>query len=206
MKIIIDGYEDLVIPEEDETLGELLAQLESWINENKRVVIQVRLEGKSLSEEDKKILFNKKVSEFKTLELYTANLWQWAINSLEEIKSYLPGIAKEVEKVSLLIQKGNHKSAFSLLERCIGLWDEANEVLEKIEKIFALDYTKIFLKRNVLWKVEKIVQFLKEAKRAIKDNDLLTLADVLEYELAPRIREERKLVGEIINMLKYQMN
>lgn len=206
MKIIIDGYEDLVIPEEDETLGELLVQLESWINENKRVVIQVRLEGKSLSEEDKKILFNKKVSEFKTLELYTANLWQWAINSLEEIKSYLPEIAKEVEKVSLLIQKGNHKSAFSLLERCIGLWDEANEVLEKIEKIFALDYTKIFLKRNVLWKVEKIVQFLKEAKRAIKDNDLLTLADVLEYELAPRIREERKLVGEIINMLKYQMN
>ncbi|MCD6574547.1 hypothetical protein J7K97_02575 [Candidatus Aerophobetes bacterium] len=206
MKIIIDGYEDLVIPEEDETLGELLVQLESWINENKRVVIQVRLEGKSLSEEDKKILFNKKVSEFKTLELYTANLWQWAINSLEEIKSYLPEIAKEVEKVSLLIQKGNHKSAFSLLERCIGLWDEANEVLEKIEKIFALDYTKIFLERNVLWKVEKIVQFLKEAKRAIKDNDLLTLADVLEYELAPRIREERKLVGEIINMLKYQMN
>jgi len=206
MKIIIDGYEDLVIPEEDETLGELLVQLESWINENKRVVIQVRLEGKSLSEEDKKILFNKKVSEFKTLELYTANLWQWAINSLEEIKGYLPEIAKEVEKVSLLIQKGNHKSAFSLLERCIGLWGEANEVLEKIEKIFALDYTKIFLKRNVLWKVEKIVQFLKEAKRAIKDNDLLTLADVLEYELAPRIREERKLVGEIINMLKYQMN
>jgi len=206
MKIIIDGYEDLVIPEENETLGQLLIQLEEWIRDNKRVIVQVKLEGKSLSEEDKKILFNRKVSEFKILELFTANPWQWAINSLEEIKVYLPEIARKMEKVSFLIQQGNCKNAFSLLERYIGLWDEINEALAKIEKIFALDYTKILLKKNASYEMKELMQFLEEAKRAIKDNDLLTLADILEYELAPRIREEKKLVGEIIDMLKHQMN
>ena len=37
MKIIIDGYENLVMPEENETLGELLIQLDDWIRKNKRI-------------------------------------------------------------------------------------------------------------------------------------------------------------------------
>lgn len=207
MKVVVDGFEDLVIPEENETLGELLIQLEEWIKSNKRIIVQVKLEGKLLSEKDKRILFNKKVSEFEILELFTANLWQWAINLLQEIKIYLPEIAKKMEKVSFLIQQGNCKNAFSLLERYIGLWDEVNEALAKIEKIFALDYTKILLKKNASYEMMKeLMQFLEEAKRAIKDSDFLTLADILEYELAPRIGEEKKLVEEIIDMLKHQMN
>lgn len=207
MKIVIDGYENLVIADENEILGELLVQLEDWIKRNKRVIVQTKLEGKSLSKEDKKVLFNRKVSEFKILELFTANLWQWAINSLEEIKVYLPEIAEQMERVSFLIQQGNCRSAFSLLDRYTGLWDEINEALRKIEKIFALDYTQIFLKEErTPYRMREFVQFLEEAKRAIKDNDLLTLADVLEYELAPRIREEKKLVEEMISMVKHQMN
>ncbi|HHF98782.1 MAG TPA: hypothetical protein ENL39_04780 [Candidatus Aerophobetes bacterium] len=206
MKVIIDGYEDLVMAEENETLGELLLQLEKWISENKRVIVEVRLEGKPLSESDKRSLFNRRAGEFETLELFTANLWQWAMGSLEEIKSYLPQIAKEIEGVSFFIQQGNYKDAFLLLGKCIGLWDEINEVLMKIENIFALDYTKIFLKENFSWRMEEVVQYLREAKRALRDNDFLALADILEYELAPRIREEKKVVEKIISILKHQMN
>jgi len=207
MKIIIDGYEDLVIADENETLGQLIIQLEEWIKDNKRVIVQAKLEGKSLSQEDKKVLLDRKVSEFKILELSTTNLWQWAIDSLEEIKVYLPEIARHMERVSFLIQQGNYRSAFSLLERYTGLWDQVNEALGKIERIFALDYTQIFLKEEkTSYETRQIVQFLKKAKRAIRDNDLLTLADVLEYELAPRIREEKRVVEEMINMVKYQVN
>jgi len=207
MKIVIDGCKDLVIADENETLGQLITQLEEWIKDNKRVIVQAKLEGKSLSEKDKKVLLNRKVSEFKILELSTANLWQWAVDSLEDIKIYLPEIARQMEKVSFLIQQGDCRSAFSLLGRYTGLWDEINEALAKIEKIFALDYTQILLKEEkTSYETRQIVQFLKKAKRAIKDNDLLTLADVLEYELAPRIREEKRVVEQIINMVKYQMN
>jgi len=207
MKIIIDGYEDLVLADENETLGQLIVQLEEWIKDNKRVIVQAKLEGKSLSEKDKKVLLDRKVSEFKILELSTANLWQWAIDSLEDIKIYLPEIARQMERVSFLIQQGNYGSAFSLLGRYTGLWDEVNEALGKIEKIFALDYAQILLKEEkTSYETRQIVQFLKKAKRAIRDNDVLTLADVLEYELAPRIREEKRVVEEMINMVKYQMN
>jgi len=207
MKIVIDGCKDLVIADENETLGQLIIQLEKWIRDNKRVIVQAKLEGKSLPEKDKKVLLNRKVSEFKILELSTANLWQWAVDSLEDIKIYLPEIARQMEKVSFLIQQGDCRSAFSLLGRYTGLWDEINEALAKIEKIFALDYTQILLKEEkTSYETRQIVQFLKKAKRAIKDNDLLTLADVLEYELAPRISEDKKVVEEMINMVKYQMN
>ncbi|RLE11165.1 hypothetical protein DRI96_06670 [Candidatus Aerophobetes bacterium] len=207
MKIVIDGFEDLVIAEEDETLRQLLVQLDKWIRENNRIIVQIKLEGRSLSELDEKVVFDRKVGEFKTLELFTANLWQWAIDSLEEIKVYLPEIAKKMEQVSLLIQQGDSKKAFSLLDRYIGLWERVNQILRTIEKIFALDYNKIFLKKNGdSYNMEELVQLLEEAKRAIGDNDFLALADILEYELAPRIREKKKLVEEIINTLKHQMN
>jgi len=207
MKIIIDGYEDLVIAEENETLEELLIQLEEWIKENKRVIVETKLEGKSLSEEDKKILFHRKVSQFEILELSTVNLWQWAIDSLEEIKISLPELARQMEKVSFLIQQGNYKSAFSLLDRYIGLWDQINQTLAEIEKIFALDYTQTLLKEEkTSYEMKQMVQFLKRAKKAIEDNDFLALADVLEYELAPRIREEKRAIEEMINMVKYQIN
>lgn len=207
MKIVIDGFEDILIPDGNETLGELLAQIEEWIRENKRIIIQTRLEGKTLSEKDKKTLFNKKVSEFKILELTTANPWSWAIDSLKEAKVKLPNVASEMEKVSLLIQKGNYADAFLLLDKCIQTWDKINETLRQIEKLFALDYAKIYLEgERIPDKMEEFAKLLEEANRAIEQNDLLNLADILEYEIAPRIREEKRMVNEIAKMITQQMN
>ena len=207
MKVIIDGFENLVFPEENETLGEFLVQLEEWIKNNRKVIVKVKLEGKTLGEEQKKIIYNRKVNEFEVLEVFTANPWQWAIDSLEEMKVYLPEISSKMEKVGFFIQQGNYKKALSLLERYIGLWDEINETLRKIGNVFGLDYTRIFLnEEKASCKMKELLEYLEEAKRAIQENDLLALADILEYELAPRIKDERKLVQEIINVLKCQMN
>jgi len=207
MKVIIDGFENLVFPEENETLGEFLVQLEEWIKNNRKVIVKVKLEGKTLGEEQKKIIYNRKVNEFEVLEVFTANPWQWAIDSLEEMKVYLPEISSKMEKVGFFIQQGNYKKALSLLERYIGLWDEINETLRKIGNVFGLDYTRIFLnEEKAFCKMKELLEYLEEAKRAIQENDLLALADILEYELAPRIKDERKLVQEIINVLKCQMN
>jgi len=207
MKIVIDGYEDLVMPEENETLGKLLIEIEKWIRDNRRIIVQVRLEGKPLSGKDRENLFCKKAGEFKVLELFTANPWQWAINSLNKMREYLPRIAMDMEKTSLLIQKGNYKNAFSLLDNCISLWNWVNETLQKIEKIFALNYTQIFFKKGKLTdKIREFLDIIEEANRAIKNSDLLTLADILEYELAPRVKEEQEIVREITGLLKQQMN
>ena len=207
MKVIIDGFENLVFPEENETLGEFLVQLEEWIKNNRKVIVKVKLEGKTLGEEQKKIIYNRKVNEFEVLEVFTANPWQWAIDSLEEMKVYLPEISSKMEKVGFFIQQGNYKKALSLLERYIGLWDEINETLRKIGNVFGLDYTRIFVnEEKASCKMKELLEYLEEAKRAIQENDLLALADILEFELAPRIKDERKLVQEIINVLKCQMN
>ncbi len=206
MKIIIDGYENLVMPEENETLGELLIQLDDWIRKNKRIIIQIKLEGKDLSEIDKNSIFNKKADEFKILEVFTADLWNWAICSLEKMKMDLPEIAKGLKKVSDFIQKGNWKKAFFLFDGYIRLWDEINQTLEMIRKAFALDYSQIFLNEEVSYKADEFIQLLKEAKRAMNENDFLTLADILEYELAPRLEGEKRFVEEVANLLKHQMN
>ena len=207
MKITIDGCQDLVIPEEEETLGELLIQLEEWVKENKRVIVQVKLEGKIFPEKNKEIVLHRKVGEFKVLELFTANLWQWAVDSLKEMEEELPRIALEMEKVGFLIQKGNYQDAFSLLDKSIEVWDRINEALRYVERLFALDYSQIFPERKgISGEMEKVKDLLGEANRAMEQNDLLGLADILEYELAPRINEERMAVDKITKLITQQMN
>ena len=207
MKITIDGCQDLVIPEEEETLGELLIQLEEWVKENKRVIVQVKLEGKIFPEKNKEIVLHRKVGEFKVLELFTANLWKWAVDSLKEMEEELPRIALEMEKVGFLIQKGNYQDAFSLLDKSIEAWDRINEVLRYVERLFALDYSQIFFEgKGISGEMEKFKDSLKEANRAIEEDDLLALADILEYELAPQINEERMAVDKITKLITQQMN
>ena len=208
MKIVIDGHMDLVMPEEDESLGELLVELKKWmIKENKRVIVRVRLEGKIISEKNEKVVLLRKATEFGILELFTVNLLQWAIDSLKEIEDKLPRIALGMEKVSFLIQKGNYQNAFSLLDKLIEVWDRINEALRYVERLFALDYSQIFPERKgISGEMEKVKDLLGEANRAMEQNDLLGLADILEYELAPRISEERMAVDKITKLITQQMN
>jgi len=207
MKVVIDGYVDLVIPEGDETLRELLIELKEWIKKNKRVIVQVKLEGKIFSEENKEIVLGRKVRELKILELFTASLWQRAIDSLKQIEEKLPGIALGMEKVGFLIQKGSYRDAFLLLNKSIEAWDRVNEALQQIETLFTLDYTHILLEgKTMADKMDEFKELLEEANRAMEEDDLLTLADILEYELAPRIREEKMVADKIIKMIIQQVN
>ncbi len=207
MKVVIDGYEDLVIPEENETLEEFLSEVKEWIKENKRIILKIKLEGKILSGKEKENLFKKKVNEFKILELFTVNSWEWAINSLKEIEENLPEITINIKRVSTFIQRGDHKKAFSLLESCLNAWDWTGRTLEKIGKILALDYTQISFKRESLTdKIKEFLEPLKEANEALKNEDFLTLSDILEYEISPRIKEEQKIIKQITKVIKQGMN
>jgi len=198
LEIIIDGYRELVIVEGNETLENVLEGIKKWVTENKRVITKILLEGKPLEEDKKEKIRRKKVKEFKTLELFTSSPWQLAINALEEIEYHLPRLAESLERVSSLIQEAEYGRAFSLLTNCIDVWDGINNAFKKIEKILALDYNQIFIKGERLKeKIEKFIRLLEEANKAIKNNDLLTLADILEYEFVPQIKEETEIVKKI---------
>jgi len=130
-----------------------------------------------------------------------------AINALEEIEYHLPRLAESLERVSSLIQEAEYGRAFSLLTNCINVWDGINKAFERIEKILALDYNQIFIKGERLKeKIEKFIRLLEEANKAIKNNDLLTLADILEYEFVPRIKEETEIVKKIARVAYRQLN
>jgi len=207
MQIIIDGYKDLVIVEEHETLGEILAQLRKWVKDNKRVIVKILLEGKPIPLEEKEEIQRRKAKEFGTLELFTFSAWQLAINTLEEVDSHLPRLMEGLERVSFLIQSADYKRGFSLLRDCINLWDTVNKALERIEKILALDYTQLFFKgEKITDKMEEFVKLLKQANEAIEEGDLLALSDLLEYEFIPRIKEEREVVKKITEIAYRQLN
>lgn len=207
MQIFIDGFSDLVTAEEEESLGEVLSWLERWVRDNQRVIIQMSLEGKSISDDEKKRLKNRKVRQFKRLELFTSHPWQLAVRSLDEIQQRLPSLAKGLRKVAFLVQTADCGPAFPLLGDCIDTWKWIVEVLQRAEKVLGLNYNLIFFKgKSLSEKMGDILRILEDTKLSLKNNDLLQLAGLLEYELAPSIEEQGEMVRRICKEVQQRLN
>lgn len=207
MQIFIDGFSGLVIAEEEESLGEVLSWLERWVRDNQRVIIQVNLEGKSISDDERKKLKDRKIGEFERLELLTSHPWQLAIGSLDEVHQRLPSLAKGLRKVAFLIQTTDCGPAFLLLGDCIDAWKWIVEVLQRVEKMLGLDYSLIFFKgKSLSEKIGDILMILEDTNLSIRNNDLLQLAGLLEYELAPSIQEQRQIVRIICQEVQQRLN
>lgn len=207
MQIIIDGFSDLVMVEGKETLGEVFSWLNQYIKDNHRVITRVRLEGKNITEKERKGLEEKRVGEFKRLELVTSYPWQLAVGALGEIGQRLPSLAKGLKKVAFLVQTDDCSVAFSLLGDCIDTWKWIVEVLQRVEKMLGLDYSLIFFKgKSLSEKIGGIVGILEDTNQSLKNNDFLQLAGLLEYELAPSIEEQGKIVRKILQEVQQRLN
>jgi len=207
MQIIIDGFSDLVTAEEEEILGDVLSWLDRWVRDNQRVIIEVSLEGRAISNDERKRLEDKRIGEFERLELITSHPWQLAMGSLDEIRQRLPFLAKGLKKVAFLIQTADCGSAFPLLTDCIDTWKWIIEVLQRAERVLGLKYNFIFFKgKSVSEKMGDFLKLLEETKQSLKNNDFLQLAGLLEYELAPGIEEQEKVVKRICQEVQQQLN
>lgn len=207
MQIIIDGFSDLVRAEGKETLGEVFSWLNRYVKDNQRVITQVRLEGKTITEKERRRLEEKRVGEFEKLELVTSYPWQLAVGALDEIHQQLAGLAKNLKKVAFLFQTADYCPAFCLLRDCFKVWHWIIEGLQRVERILGLKYSLIFFKgKSLSEKVDYFLKFLKEANEAMEDHDFLLMAGLLEYELVPRIEEQAEMVKRISREIHHRLN
>jgi len=198
MKISIDGKADIVSADDGYSLGEILRQIDKFLREQGRMAVQATLDDNPLARSDTTLL-KKKVDEFGLLEISTGGIREQAIQALSGVRSHLPVIVQKVINVSEQIQSGGLKEGYKTLMVCADLASLVVRVIEEVRMLMGVDLDALDLPgASVGERIVEVRDVLKATKEALDARDTVTVADLMEYELAPKLERWDEVLEGLI--------
>jgi len=129
------------------------------------------------------------------------------LRELKESKEELLKLSKELEDISIRMQTGNEYEAMESLQECTRTLENIFGMLKKAQNFFNLNYSRIKVeKEDVAGKIEEIKDILSEVVTAFENNDLVLLADLLEYELSPLMSRFPEVIDCVLSRIKREIH
>lgn len=199
MKISIDGRSDIVYAESGHNLGEILRQISDLLGRNDRAITSASADGQPVSHSENAHLLEKSVNDFSLLEVETVNVRQQAAAALAEVRNHLPTLCKALIDVTKNIQSGDVLKGYKSLAACADLLNLIVRIIDEVRALLGIDLTQVKVDGNtVSEQLEQVRDVLKNAKTALDSNDIVTVADLMEYELAPRINRWDAILDKLL--------
>ncbi len=188
MKISIDGRTDIVSADDGYSLGEILRQIDDFLRERGRMTVRATLDDNPLTRSDTTLL-KRKVDEFGLLDISTKDIREQAVQALSEVRSHLPVIVQKVVRVSEQIQSGGLDEGYKTLVVCADMVNLVVRVIEEVRILAGIDLDALDLPgASVGERIGEVRDVLKATKEALDARDAVTVADLMEYELAPKLK------------------
>ncbi len=202
MKISIDGNTDILSADEGYSLDEIFRQIMTFLATNGRRTVSAMVDGKRLSQADTELM-KKPVDDFDLLEITSLDVRKQAVNALAEVRLHLPGIVRKVIQVSEQIQTGNLVPGYKTLGGCADLLNMIIRVIEEVRSLIGIELNTLDLKGDsAADRLEKVRDVLEETRQALDSRDTVTVADLMEYELAPGIEGWDRILECMIEEVK----
>lgn len=186
MEIRINGTNIDFQLENEKTAGEILGQLEKACEKDGMTITSIASGGKRFSAEELDAFFSRGIDEIPDIEIETlsgADILLMAKASGER----LAGLAEKMREIPVLLQTGKEREAMERLE----FFSEEMQRLEKLLPLLPLagiEEEKLRIEGlNPGEYTAALSPFLEELTEAIEQNDTVTIGDIAEYEVAPRI-------------------
>jgi len=179
MKILIDGAQ-MTLSHSFSNLEEILQEiLENQINQE-RTVWTVRLNGESYSEEKPHDTRQIKTGDIHTLEIGTMDKIEISRSFLENSGLMMDNLCECLEKISGLFRMAGEKEANTHFIRFLESYQDLIHMLRQCEEILKLDLQEKLVPLEKLFDAIIVTQ---------EKEDWFMLADLLEYELVPLLKE-----------------
>ena len=125
------------------------------------------------------------------------------INSLKDIKEHLPEQKTVLESAAISYQSGNDKQGMEQLLGFIDFMFHYTRTCYQISPVFDIPLKDIIIDDESLEEKNRELQILlNETFEIMENNDMISLADILEYEIAESIKNLEQyielLLGKII--------
>ncbi|GEM_PF-512481 len=204
MKVIINGNEELAIPESARTLNDALTALVEYLHSKKLGLVKLRVNEQDVYPGDSlNSVQNMNILNIHKLEATAVPILQLLKESITDLEKYTPELSSICYAIADLFQSENPNDGLIPFQKLTEIWGE----VKNREAVIVNTVSRYLDKENSI--VNEIVihhnelnQFLNEAYNALEKGDIVSLSDILQYELAPRAEKE----VNIVNILKQLVN
>ena len=198
MRLTVDGH--IKEAGTGKTLVELLEEITKEVKKDRRIIIKIVINEREIPGAIGKDLLQKSIDEIEKLDIETAEPRKLSIDILYESARIMPKLAEGLGKISENIQAHEENKAMTLLHDCLQSWIEINQGIKGASIALGLDFKEILVEDTNLDAIQDEMQSLLDtASDALKREDYLEFSDVLEYEMAPKLR---LIEGGLYKMIK----
>ncbi len=184
MKLKVNGENIDVTLEDEKTVGDVLKSFESEVSKNDATTVKIVLNGEEITPDKFDGILETPLDDNTALEL--------TVLSKAEIVEELKTIAKEIdtakiENIPVLLQSGNEGEASAIIGKlaadCSDFFHAAS-----MSSLFPELYSALVIDgKNLTEFFQDFLPILSDFKTAMEDKDTVTVGDLAEYEISPRL-------------------
>jgi len=191
-KVNIDQKEIKIDDSSLKNFGELMDKISEKFLKNK-IITKVRLNKKSLNLEELKD-YSLKTDEIKFLEIETDNLKNMKEKGLFLLKEYVSKLIPQMEKSSELLRIEDELEANEHFAICIEDLRLLINLIESFGSVLHFDFNEVSFYDLPKNPAERLLSIIKEIVVSQENNDWIMLADLIEYELIPILKEWAQII------------
>ena len=185
MVLKVNGQPVDVTLEDEKTVGDVLKSFEDAISQNEATTVGIVLDGVTVSPDAFDEILGKELEDKTSLELTVLSKGE-IISALKDISAKMSALS--LDEIPVLLQAGKDKEAAALIDslatECDAFFHTAT-----MSSLFPDVYGKLEIDgTDFLGFFKDFLQVLSDFKDAMEGNDTVTVGDLAEYEIGPRLK------------------
>ena len=196
MEIFINEQKAQITLENEKNLGDILVGIESECEKASATVIGIELNGNAI-EADKIEEFSKtELSNIETLKLTTVCKSD-IYTSFKQIAQNIAEIEDAFSMVSANLQTGKDKEVNEVLAKFADIFDYFCRVIT-LSTLFPQDFSNFLIAGSSIKDfLADFSPILSDFENALQQKDTVSISDLAEYEILPRLQNIKDFCNEI---------
>lgn len=199
MDVILDGAGNYSLQGTPEDVFGAVAAVSEYLRGQGRSVLSVKVDGEVLSPDTiTERLKGRSLAEVSRLEIGSEVTTTLVEHCLDGLSDFLPELPQVCRNLAEVFQGEKPQDGFEPFIEMTEIWEQIKSREALVANALELDAEAIAVDGKSMALIHaELNQFLEEAEQALKDGDIILLADLLEYELAPRAELEVGIVTQL---------
>lgn len=141
--------------------------------------------------------------EMKVLVIQSIDSPDILINALVNIKKEIPNQIENLEQISISYQTGKDEAASQKLTYFVDFIFQYTRTCYQLSPVFGIDMEKVLVDGISITKKNNEIQvLLKEITSVMENKDIISLSDILEYEMKPALENAENYIDLLIDLIK----
>jgi len=197
MDVVIDGIPGFAAAQSG-TVTEVIAEIDEALRARGRALVSLSVDGQAVSPESLAARFVTLAAGSACIEVTSRPLDELISEALDELSTTLPELPVACRKLAEVFQSETPEQGFEPFTELARIWEHVKSRQRMICSALDIDFDALVVEGRALAEHgHELNSFLDEAAQALRHGDLVLLADLLEYELAPRAELEAGIVAAL---------